>query len=108
MDGVRLEAARRRLEEGRRGSRRSLRASGYGTTEAMRRAFARTLAVTRGSTAGSSPRAELRWRGRAATARWRRRAGLSPHGPAVTSGEYRRKFAAELLRSELLRAARFR
>ncbi|MFI5530291.1 GlxA family transcriptional regulator [Kitasatospora sp. NPDC051853] len=48
VDGVRLEAARRRLEEGREGIEEVARACGYGTAEAMRRAFARTLAVTPG------------------------------------------------------------
>ncbi|MFJ8043861.1 GlxA family transcriptional regulator [Kitasatospora sp. NPDC096147] len=48
VDGVRLEAARRRLEEGRDGIEEVARACGYGSAESMRRAFARTLAVTPG------------------------------------------------------------
>ncbi|MFD7642106.1 GlxA family transcriptional regulator [Kitasatospora sp. NPDC059795] len=46
VDGVRLEAARRRLEDGDEGIEQVARRSGYGTPEAMRRAFARTLAVS--------------------------------------------------------------
>ncbi|MGW1927595.1 GlxA family transcriptional regulator, partial [Streptomyces massasporeus] len=43
VDRVRLEHARRLLEETSRGVEEVARASGYGTPEAMRRAFARTL-----------------------------------------------------------------
>ncbi len=45
VDRVRLEAARRRLEEG-AFVEEAARACGYGTGEAMRRAFVRTLGVT--------------------------------------------------------------
>ncbi|WAL72656.1 DJ-1/PfpI family protein [Kitasatospora sp. YST-16] len=44
--GARLEAARRRLEDTRDGVEQIARACGYGSAEAMRRAFARTLATT--------------------------------------------------------------
>ncbi|MFC8716219.1 GlxA family transcriptional regulator [Kitasatospora sp. NPDC057198] len=43
---ARLEAARRRLEDSRDGVERIARSCGYGSAEAMRRAFARTLATT--------------------------------------------------------------
>ncbi|GLW58311.1 GlxA family transcriptional regulator [Kitasatospora phosalacinea] len=43
---ARLEAARRRLEDSRDGIEQVARSCGYGSTEAMRRAFARTLATT--------------------------------------------------------------
>ncbi|WP_282206204.1 GlxA family transcriptional regulator [Kitasatospora fiedleri] len=43
---ARLEAARRRLEDTRDGVEQIARACGYGSAEAMRRAFARTLAIT--------------------------------------------------------------
>ncbi|RKE20008.1 GlxA family transcriptional regulator [Streptomyces sp. TLI_171] len=43
---ARLEAARRRLEDTRDGVEQIARACGYGSAEAMRRAFARTLATT--------------------------------------------------------------
>ena len=49
VDQVRLEAARRQLETSgptRTGVDQVARACGYGTTEALRRAFARTLGVT--------------------------------------------------------------
>ncbi|MEV4559485.1 DJ-1/PfpI family protein [Kitasatospora sp. NPDC049285] len=49
VDGVRLEAARRRLEESRDGVEEIARTCGYGTAEALRRAFARTLSVTPGA-----------------------------------------------------------
>nr|BFE56748.1 hypothetical protein GCM10020063_012740 [Dactylosporangium thailandense] len=42
---VRLEAARRLLEEGRDGVEEVARTCGYGTPEAMRRAFVRELGV---------------------------------------------------------------
>ncbi|MGI5242821.1 GlxA family transcriptional regulator [Dactylosporangium sp. CA-139066] len=45
VDRVRLEAARRLLEEGRSGVEEIARACGYGTAEAMRRAFQRELGV---------------------------------------------------------------
>ncbi|GGV04158.1 transcriptional regulator [Kitasatospora herbaricolor] len=45
VDGVRLEAARRRLEDSASGIEEIARACGYGTAEGMRRAFVRTLAV---------------------------------------------------------------
>jgi transcriptional regulator GlxA family with amidase domain len=45
VDRVRLEAARRLLEEGRSGVEEIARACGYGTPEAMRRAFVRELGV---------------------------------------------------------------
>jgi transcriptional regulator GlxA family with amidase domain len=43
---VRIEAARRRLEDTADGIEETARACGYGTPEAMRRAFARTLGVS--------------------------------------------------------------
>ncbi|WP_285736006.1 GlxA family transcriptional regulator [Kitasatospora phosalacinea] len=43
---ARLEAARRRLEDSRDGIEQVARSCGYGSAEAMRRAFARTLATT--------------------------------------------------------------
>ncbi|MFC6600080.1 GlxA family transcriptional regulator [Kitasatospora paranensis] len=46
VDGIRLEAARRRLEDTDDAIEQVARASGYGTAEAMRRAFVRTLAVS--------------------------------------------------------------
>ncbi|MEV7772519.1 GlxA family transcriptional regulator [Kitasatospora sp. NPDC086791] len=45
VDGVRLEAARRRLEDTADGIEEIARRCGYGTPEAMRRAFVRALAV---------------------------------------------------------------
>ncbi|MFJ2189647.1 GlxA family transcriptional regulator [Kitasatospora sp. NPDC087861] len=45
VDGVRLEAARRRLEDSDDGIEEVARACGYGTPEAMRRAFVRALAA---------------------------------------------------------------
>ncbi|MFE6055123.1 GlxA family transcriptional regulator [Kitasatospora sp. NPDC056446] len=45
VDGVRLEAARRRLEDSDDGIEEIARRCGYGTPEAMRRAFVRTLAA---------------------------------------------------------------
>ncbi|MFC8450619.1 GlxA family transcriptional regulator [Kitasatospora sp. NPDC057223] len=45
VDGVRLEAARRRLEDSAGGIEEIARACGYGTAESMRRAFVRTLGV---------------------------------------------------------------
>jgi transcriptional regulator GlxA family with amidase domain len=45
VDRVRLEAARRLLEDGRSGVEEIARACGYGTPEAMRRAFVRELGV---------------------------------------------------------------
>ncbi|HTJ34708.1 MAG TPA: helix-turn-helix domain-containing protein, partial [Dactylosporangium sp.] len=45
VDGVRLEAARRLLEESGSGVEEIARACGYGTPEAMRRAFVRELGV---------------------------------------------------------------
>ncbi|MFG1921935.1 GlxA family transcriptional regulator [Cryptosporangium sp. NPDC048952] len=48
VDAVRLETARRVLEESDESVDRVARRSGYGTTEAMRRAFVRTLGVAPG------------------------------------------------------------
>ena len=45
VDRVRLEAARRRLEDGGEGIAETARACGYGTPEAMRRAFLRALGL---------------------------------------------------------------
>ncbi|MFI2611505.1 GlxA family transcriptional regulator [Kitasatospora sp. NPDC018619] len=45
VDGVRLEAARRQLEDTDRGVEEIARSCGYGTPEAMRRAFVRALAA---------------------------------------------------------------
>jgi len=45
VDRVRLEAARRRLEDSTDGIAETARACGYGTPEAMRRAFLRVLAL---------------------------------------------------------------
>ena len=45
VDGVRLESARRRLEDTEDGIEQIARFCGYGTTESMRRAFVRALAV---------------------------------------------------------------
>jgi len=46
VDGIRLEAARRRLEDTDDGIEQVARSCGYGTAEAMRRAFTRALAVS--------------------------------------------------------------
>jgi transcriptional regulator GlxA family with amidase domain len=46
VDRVRLEAARRRLEDTGDGIEQIARSCGYGTSEAMRRAFVRTLGVS--------------------------------------------------------------
>ncbi|MDT7660470.1 MAG: hypothetical protein QOD04_26 [Pseudonocardiales bacterium] len=46
VDRVRLEAARRRLEDSTDGIAETARACGYGTPEAMRRAFLRVLALS--------------------------------------------------------------
>ena len=46
VDAARLEEARRRLEDGTDGVEQIARVCGYGTAEAMRRAFVRTLAVS--------------------------------------------------------------
>jgi len=48
VDRVRLETARRRLEDTADGVEQTARSCGYGTTEAMRRAFIRTLGVSPG------------------------------------------------------------
>jgi len=48
VDRVRLETARRRLEDTVDGVEQTARACGYGTPEAMRRAFVRTLGVSPG------------------------------------------------------------
>ena len=48
VDRVRLETARRRLEDTADGVEQTARACGYGTSEAMRRAFIRTLGVSPG------------------------------------------------------------
>ncbi|GHC55484.1 GlxA family transcriptional regulator [Streptomyces cinnamoneus] len=46
VEGVRLEAARRLLEDGAQGVEEVSRACGYGTPEAMRRAFVRALGTS--------------------------------------------------------------
>src|ERR1017187_4596582 len=46
VDRVRLETARRRLEDTADGVEETARSCGYGTAEAMRRAFIRTLGVS--------------------------------------------------------------
>jgi transcriptional regulator GlxA family with amidase domain len=46
VDRVRIEAARRRLEDSAEGIEEAARACGYGTPEAMRRAFIKTLGVS--------------------------------------------------------------
>jgi transcriptional regulator GlxA family with amidase domain len=46
VDQVRIEAARRRLEDSADGIEEAARACGYGTPEAMRRAFIKTLGVS--------------------------------------------------------------
>lgn len=46
VDQVRIEAARRRLEDTADGIEEAARACGYGTSEAMRRAFIKTLGVS--------------------------------------------------------------
>jgi transcriptional regulator GlxA family with amidase domain len=46
VDQVRIEAARRRLEDSADGIEEAARACGYGTSEAMRRAFIKTLGVS--------------------------------------------------------------
>lgn len=46
VDRVRLEAARRQLEDTGDGIEQIARSCGYGTPEAMRRAFVRTLGVS--------------------------------------------------------------
>ena len=48
VDRARLEAARRRLEDTADGVEQTARSCGYGTPEAMRRAFVRTLGVSPG------------------------------------------------------------
>ena len=48
VDRARLEAARRRLEDTADGVEQTARCCGYGTPEAMRRAFVRTLGVSPG------------------------------------------------------------
>jgi transcriptional regulator GlxA family with amidase domain len=48
VDRVRLEAARRRLEDTADGVEQTARSCGYGTPEAMRRAFVRALGVSPG------------------------------------------------------------
>jgi transcriptional regulator GlxA family with amidase domain len=48
VDRVRLETARRRLEDTADGVEQTARSCGYGTTEAMRRAFIRALGVSPG------------------------------------------------------------
>ena len=48
VDRVRLETARRRLEDTADGVEQTARSSGYGTPEAMRRAFIRALGVSPG------------------------------------------------------------
>jgi transcriptional regulator GlxA family with amidase domain len=48
VDRVRLETARRRLEDTAEGVEQTARSSGYGTPEAMRRAFVRALGVSPG------------------------------------------------------------
>ncbi|MFD1052375.1 helix-turn-helix domain-containing protein, partial [Kibdelosporangium lantanae] len=46
VDRVRLEAARRQLEDSDAAITRIAKTCGYGTTESMRRAFVRTLGVS--------------------------------------------------------------
>ena len=46
VDNVRIEAARRCLEDSADGIEEAARACGYGTAEAMRRAFIKTLGVS--------------------------------------------------------------
>jgi transcriptional regulator GlxA family with amidase domain len=46
VDRVRLEAARRRMEDTADGVEETARRCGYGTPEAMRRAFVRALGVS--------------------------------------------------------------
>jgi transcriptional regulator GlxA family with amidase domain len=46
VDQVRLETARRRLEDTADGIEQTARSSGYGTPEAMRRAFIRALGIS--------------------------------------------------------------
>src|SRR6202021_2334274 len=48
VDRVRLETARRRLEDTADGIEQTARSCGYGTQEAMRRAFVRALGVSPG------------------------------------------------------------
>ncbi|HTQ90771.1 MAG TPA: helix-turn-helix domain-containing protein [Streptosporangiaceae bacterium] len=48
VDRVRLETARRRLEDTADGVEQTARSCGYGTPEAMRRAFIRALGVSPG------------------------------------------------------------
>ncbi len=48
VDRVRLETARRRLEDTADGVEQTARSCGYGTPEAMRRAFVRALGVSPG------------------------------------------------------------
>jgi transcriptional regulator GlxA family with amidase domain len=48
VDRVRLETARRRLEDTGDGIEQTARSCGYGTPEAMRRAFIRALGVSPG------------------------------------------------------------
>jgi transcriptional regulator GlxA family with amidase domain len=48
VDRVRLETARRRLEDTADGIEQTARSCGYGTPEAMRRAFVRVLGVSPG------------------------------------------------------------
>ncbi|MET9504779.1 GlxA family transcriptional regulator [Streptomyces sp. NPDC006622] len=76
VDRVRLEHARRLLEDTADGVEEISRASGYGTSEAMRRAFVKALAV--------SP-AEYRRRFRPAAPMRRTFTGSSPKGNACRS-----------------------
>jgi len=48
VDRVRLETARRQLEDTADGVEQTARSCGYGTSEAMRRAFIRALGVSPG------------------------------------------------------------
>ncbi|GAB3872498.1 hypothetical protein GCM10029964_011000 [Kibdelosporangium lantanae] len=54
VDRVRLEAARRQLEDSDAAITRIAKTCGYGTTESMRRAFVRTLGVSPPNTAAGS------------------------------------------------------
>jgi transcriptional regulator GlxA family with amidase domain len=46
VDQIRLETARRRLEDTADGIEQTARSSGYGTPESMRRAFIRALGIS--------------------------------------------------------------
>jgi transcriptional regulator GlxA family with amidase domain len=73
VDRVRLETARRLLEDGGDGVEQVARACGYGTPEAMRRAFVRALGI---------PPAEYRRRFRPALA-----TAAGTPGPAASTAD---------------------